>query len=239
VTDATTRIRVADVLSEAAELYRRFFGRLVLTAAALFVVIDFFGAIAAVAAEDTWATGLVWGLVSAAVSVVGSFWIAGALVLSVEDVRDGRGDLPVGELYSRVRPRLAALIPAGLLAALGILLGLILLIVPGLFLLVRWVLIAPVIVLEGRRAGESFDRSADLVRGHRWRVLWLVLAVVILAGLAHGALFGIFSFLPIFLQTWLGGTIADSLVAPFVAACVTVLYVRLSGRSPAPALPAP
>jgi alkylation response protein AidB-like acyl-CoA dehydrogenase len=39
------------VLSEAAELYRRFFGRLVLTAAALFVVIDFFGAIAAVAAE--------------------------------------------------------------------------------------------------------------------------------------------------------------------------------------------
>ena len=221
------RIRVGDVLGEAAESYQRFFGRLVATAAAVFVVVDFFAALGAIAASGTWAAGLVWGLVSLLVSIVGTFWIAGALVLAIDDVRDGRADTAIGELYQRTRPQLAALISAGLLAGLGILVGFILLIVPGLYLLVRWVLIAPVIVLEQRRAGESFSRSADLVRGHGWRVLWVVLVVALLTGIAHSVLYGIFSFLPLFWQTWLGGTIADSVVSPFVAACVTILYFKL------------
>jgi glycerophosphoryl diester phosphodiesterase family protein len=228
--EAATRIRVGDVLSEAAETYQRFFGRLVGTAAVVFVVIDLFAALGAVAAEGTWAAGLVWGLVSVLVSVVGTFWIAGALVLAIDDVRDGRADTPIGELYERVRPQLSALIAAGLLAGIGILIGFVLLIVPGLYLLVRWVLIAPVIVLERRHAGESFGRSTELVRGHGWRVLWVVLVVGLLTSIAHSALYGIFAFMPLFWQTWIGGTIADSVVAPFVAACVTGLYFRLAGR---------
>jgi hypothetical protein len=224
------RIRVGEVLGEATESYRRFFGRLVGTAAIVFVVIDFLAALGAIAADDTWASGLVWGLASLLATIVGTFWIAGALVLAIDDVRDGRADTPIGELYGRVRPQLSALIAAGLLAGLGILVGFVLLIVPGPYLLVRWVLLAPVIVLERRHAGEAFSRSAELVRGHGWRVLWVVLVVGILAGLAHSALYGIFAFLPLFWQTWVGGTIADSVVAPFVAACVTCVYFRLARK---------
>ena len=207
--------------------------RLVGTAAAVFVVVDLVAAIGAVTVGDTRASWLGWSLISVLVSVVGTFWIAGALVVAVDDVSDGRADLSIREVYDRVRPQLAALIFAGLLAAFGVVVGLILFIVPGLYLLVRWSVIAPVIVLEHRHTGESFTRSSELVRGHGWRVFWLLLAVGLLAGLAHGALYGIFDFLPLFWRNWIGGTIADSLVASFVAACVTVLYRRLvaAGRA--------
>jgi len=225
------RIRIGDVLSEAVEVYRRFFARLVCTAAAAFLVLDLVSAISAATLTDSWTSWVAWTLVAVVVGLVGSFWIAGALVLAVDDVSDGRADLTIREVYDRVRPRLGALIVAGILAALGIAFGLLLLIVPGLYLLVRWSMVAPAIVLEQLDAGASFSRSADLVRGHGWRIFWLLVVVGLLTGLAHGALLGIFGFLPQFWQTWIGGTIADSLVVPFVAACVTVLYRRLTGRA--------
>ena len=87
----------------------------------------------------------------------------GALVYAVEDVRDGRIDSSIGELFERVRPYLGTLIISGILAGLGIAVGLVLLIVPGLILLTWWCLIVPVIVLEGRQVGEAFTRSRELV----------------------------------------------------------------------------
>src|SRR5918995_3524139 len=125
------------VLSEAWTLYTRFFARFVLTAAVVFVVLDLLGAIAALAGDDV-ASGIVWGLISLVATIVGFFWVQGALVEAVRDVRDGRFDASVGELYSRTRPRLPALISAGVLAGLAVTAGPILLIVPGLYLLTRW-----------------------------------------------------------------------------------------------------
>ena len=95
-------------------------------------------------------------LIGALASIVGTFWLQGALVEAVQDVRDGKQDLSVGQLFARVQPRLPALIVAGILAGLGIALGLVLLIIPGLFLLTIWSLIVPTIVIEGKSAGESF-----------------------------------------------------------------------------------
>jgi hypothetical protein len=48
------------------------------------------------------------------------------------------------------------LIVAGLLAGIGIAIGLVFLIVPGLILLTWWCLIVPVVVLEGKQVGEAF-----------------------------------------------------------------------------------
>ena len=44
----------------------------------------------------------------------------------------------------------------------------------GLVLLTWWILIIPVIVLEGTRAGEAFSRSRELVRGHGWSVFGVI-----------------------------------------------------------------
>jgi hypothetical protein len=227
------------VLSEAWTLYTRFFVRFVLTAAVVYVVLDLVSAIA-VSTDDDVGAAIVWGLLSLIVSVVGFFWVQGALVEAVRDVRDGRFDSSIGELYSRTRPRLPALISAGLLAGLGIAVGLILLIIPGLYLLTRWLFIAPAIVLEGRSAGESFGRSSALVKGHGWSVFGLMIVTVVFAAIALGVIRGLLFWLPSLFEAWLGSLVAHSLVAPFVVLAWTVGYYHLigAGRAPAAELPA-
>jgi Membrane domain of glycerophosphoryl diester phosphodiesterase len=227
------------VLSEAWTLYTRFFVRFVLTAAVVYVVLDLVSAIAVSTADDVGAA-IVWGLLSLVASIVGFFWIQGALVEAVRDVRDGRFDSSIGELYARTRPRLPALISAGVLAGIGVVIGLILLIIPGLYLLTRWLFITPAIVLEGRSAGESFGRSTELVKGRGWSVSGLMILTVIAAVIALGVIRGLLFWLPDFFESWLGSLVAHSLVAPFVVLSWTIGYYHLigAGRAPAADLPA-
>lgn len=228
---------VGSVLSEAWELYKRFFGRFVATAALVFVALDLVGAIARMSG-DSFVAVVFWTLVSIVLGIVGTFWVQGALVEAVRDVRDGRVDTTIGELYSRTAPRLPALIAAGIVAGIAVAFGLVLLIVPGLFLLTRWSMIVPVIVLEGRGAGDSFSRSWELVRGHGWPVFGVIVITVIGSGIANGIIEALFVFLPDFFQSWIGGLIADSLTTPFVALAWTVMYYRLSAPAERPLEPA-
>ena len=121
-------MQIGDVLGEAWGLYKRFFWRFFLTAFIVYLVLDLFSALANAATGDSVLAGLFWGLIAAA--GIGFFWVQGALVEVVKDVRDGRADRTIGEIYQAVSPRLPALIVAGILAGLGIAVGLILLIVP-------------------------------------------------------------------------------------------------------------
>jgi hypothetical protein len=111
--------------------------------------------------------GLGWlgDIVAFFVSLAGVFWLQGALVLAIDDVRDGRADLSLSETLDRVTPHLTTLALAGILAGIAITIGLILLIVPGLFLLTIWLLIVPAIMLESCGVSESFARSQEHVRG--------------------------------------------------------------------------
>ncbi len=218
---------VGDVLNEALDLYQRFFWRFVATAAVVFVVLDLIAALGASASSDS--GRVLWALIGVVLSIVGTFWVQGALTEAVNDVRDGRIDTTIGELYSRTRPRLPALIVAGILASIGIGIGLILFIAPGLYLLTRWALITPSIVLEGRSAGESFTRSSELTAGHRWKVLG-VIVVSLLIYLIGGALVGgiLRALLPDFLGAWLGSLIVHCLAVPFLALAWTIMYFRLA-----------
>src|SRR4051794_17100606 len=64
-------------------------------------------------------------------SLVGSFLLQGVVVEAVRDIQDGRRDFALGDLFRSVGPVLGMLIGAGVLAGLGIAVGLVLLIVPG------------------------------------------------------------------------------------------------------------
>jgi hypothetical protein len=180
--------------------------------------------------------GWLGAIIGALASIVGTFWLQGALVEAVQDVRDGKQDLSIGEMFQRVQPRLPALIVAGILAGLGIALGLILLIVPGLFLLTIWSLIVPTIVLEGKSAGESFGRSRELVKGNGWSVFG-VIAITIGAVIVASIIVGLLTFwLPDGVDSFVSDLISNTLVVPFVAVAWTLMYFALAqGRTAAPA----
>jgi hypothetical protein len=226
-------MEIGGVLSEAWSLYKRFLGRFFITAFIVFAVLDLLSALADRAAGDSWGAALFWGLVAALIGVIGYFWVQAALVETVNDVRDGRADRSVGETYSAVRPQLAAATVAGILAAIGIGIGLILLIVPGLYLLTIWSMLIPVIVIERRSAGEAFTRSREVVRGNGWSVFGLVLITFLLVAIASTIIRLLFTPLPDFLDAWLGSLVAHSLTVPFAAAALTTAYFRLVAHEPA------
>jgi hypothetical protein len=120
------------------------------------------------------------------------------------------------------------LLVAGVLAAIGIAIGLILLIAPGLYLLTRWALIVPVIVLEDRSAGESFTRSNELTSHRRWTVLGVVLVTFLASFVLQNVLVAIFAgFLPDFYGVWIGSLLANCVTIPFLALAWTVMYFDL------------
>jgi hypothetical protein len=229
---------IGGVLSEAWSLYKRFIRQFFLTALVVFAVLDLVSALADSAAGDGGAAAFFWGIVGLVVGIVGYFWVQGALVEAVRDVRDGRADSTIGELYRKVQPRLPALIIAGLLAGLGIGIGLILFVVPGLYLLTIWSMVIVVIVLEGRSAGEAFGRSREVVRGNGWSVFGLLIVTFVLIGIATLVIRLIFSPLPDFLDAWLGGLVAHSVTVPFAAAALTIAYYRLTAGAPVEPAPA-
>jgi hypothetical protein len=234
-------VSVSAVLGEAFDLYKRFFLRFVGTAAVVFVVLDLASAFADRAAGESVSSELLWSLIAVLLSVVGAFWVQGALIEGVSDVRDGKIDTTIGDLFERTRSRLPALIAAGIVAGIGIAIGVILLIVPGLFLLTRWALIPAVIVIEKRSAGESFDRSWELTRGYGWPVFGSVIVSFLLYGIALGLFSAIFLPLPRFAEIWIGGVVAHSITTPFIALVGAVLYFRLARLSAGvdPAAPVP
>jgi len=222
-------VTVGSVLGESWGLYTRFFRRFFVVAIVVFLVVNLVNAALGSAVGSKASVALLVALITTVVSLVGTFWVQGALVYAVDDVRDGRIDSSVEQLFERVRPYLGTLIVAGVLAGLGIAVGFVLLIVPGLVLLTWWCLIVPVIVLEGKSVGESFTRSRELVRGHGWTVFGAVIISVLAIAIASGVIQSIFSFLGPFLRYWIGGSIANAIVDPFLACALTLMYFELRG----------
>ncbi len=233
---------VGEVLGEAWKLYTKFFVRFFVIAIIVFAIVNLLNALIAALVGHGSGIRAVLALVTLVVSIVGTFWLQGALVYAVDDVRDGKIDATVGQVFDRVRPYLVTLIGAGILAGLGVAVGLIFLIVPGLILLTWWCLIVPAIVLEGKSVGESFGRSRELVRGHAWTVFGVIIITGIAIAFVGGILNAIFGFLGPFLRTWIGGSISSAVVGPFFAVALTLMYFKLrdlkepaAAEAPAPA----
>ena len=206
---------IGAVLDEAWTLYTRFFGRFFLLGLVVFAIVNLAYALLVEAiANDSAGAVATLGILGVAAAIIGTTWLQGAFVYAVQDARDGSFDSTVQDVFVRVSPAILPLLVAGLLAGLAIAIGFVLFIVPGLFLLTIWAVIGPVIVIERTRALDAFGRSRELVRGHGWTV---------------------FAFLPRFLEIFVGGTIAQAVVAPFVAIALALTYFRLRDAYGAPA----
>jgi hypothetical protein len=168
------------------------------------------------------------------IALVATTLFTGMVVELVADVQDGRRDATVGQLLEAARPVIGKLILVGIVAGIGILIGFVLIVVPGLILITIWAVAAPVIVLERPPGLGALSRSRELVRGNGWQVFGvlvvLVIGVEILAvilesiGDSAGAGAGI-----------VVRVIVQILTAPLAALAASVLYFEL--REPTPVTP--
>jgi hypothetical protein len=213
---------ISEVLGDALSVYRRLWRRSIVVAGLVFAVVSLADAFAA--RRSTAATTLV----SVILALVGGLLVQGALVEVVRDLHEGRDPGPIGTYYSRTRDRLGTLFAASLLYGVGVAVGFLLLLVPGLIAVARWALVVPLVVIERLGVGEAFSRSSRLVKGQTGRVLVLVVVSSIITGLVSVAVRSAFGFLPEFAGDWIGGTIASAIAVPYQAHVLTVLYYRLT-----------
>ena len=218
------------VLGDTFALYRHFFRHFVAIALPVFLLVDILPALGTTSSSDT-ARGL-WIVAALIASLVGFFWVQGALVAAADDIRDGRVDTSVGALLAAIRDRLPALIGAAFLAGLLICvpvvavvaisaaahvvwLGVIVSFAAGFYVLIRWSLIVPFIVLEGKGVTDALRGSWQIVAGHWWRTLGILFVTGLITGIAGGLVSRILqSALPGFAGTWLGPAVSSALTAP-------------------------
>jgi hypothetical protein len=122
---------------------------------------------------------------------------------------------------------------AVLLAALGIALGL-LLIVPGIYLFVRWYFVPQVVVVENQHAAAALRGSSRLVEGAWWRTFGLIVLVnvaALLAALVIGSPFTAAADSTDRAAWSLAGQILAAVITqPFGALYSTLLYFDLRQR---------
>ena len=116
--------------------------------------------------------------------------------------------------------------------------GLMLLVVPGVFAYLILVLAAPVVVMERSATGAAIRRSAALTRGHRGRILGAV-AVTTISGVLAGAvasalvggLVGQTGSVGALLLTEFVSVVVGGLAAAWTGAVVAVLYIDIRIRT--------
>ena len=166
--------------------------------------------------------GVALAILLAALSIL----YQGMVVKLVQDVQDGRRDNSVGDLVRSVEPVFWPLVAVSILFGLGVGIGFILFIIPGLFLLVIWSVVAPVTVLERPGVFRAFGRSRELVRGNGWNVFGVIVLVflaVLVVSVAAGIAADSLGSAGRALVQW----IVNAALAPVTALSASVLYFAL------------
>lgn len=173
--------------------------------------------------------------------MLGTVFLSGFITVVVGHAVLGE-PVTFAQAWEEFKPRFLPLLGATLLAFLPILVGLVICVLPGIYLYVLLALVTPALVLERCNVTTAFSRSRTLVKGAWWRtfgVLVLTFVVSVVLDSIIGMPFGIlgaattgFSTDPaaalsigsVLLST-LGGIVASTITLPFTAAVTVLLYV--------------
>jgi hypothetical protein len=118
-------------------------------------------------------------------SGVGTLFLEAAVVGAVVANLDGRAAPSLASVWPHILPLAGIFI----VVYLAFLVGLVLLVVPGVILGLAFSVAGPVRVAEGRGVFGSIQRSRDLTRGMRWKIL-LLFVLFFVAELLVGTLAG-------------------------------------------------
>jgi hypothetical protein len=184
--DLGAKRNLARILDDAFALYRSYARTLLTIAVAVVVPVDLvvfgigLGQLTS-GYDRTPPNGV--GLLQIFVSLLITTPLITAMVLRVVlDVAAGQPVSTTRAISSGLELFTPLLVGIGLAVA-GIALGFVALVIPGVYVAVLWAFVAQAVVVDGRRGPQALARSAELVRGHWWWVLGVVLVTNLVAGL--------------------------------------------------------
>ncbi|MEA2194276.1 MAG: hypothetical protein QOG42_710 [Solirubrobacteraceae bacterium] len=132
-----------------------------------------------------------------------------------------------------------SLLLLALLYGLGVGLGTLLLILPGVWLYVAWAIAMPVLLVEGARGRAALGRSFGLVKGRWWRTFGTIAVGFILASIVSTLVQGVFlvgilvgadNDAVVLVLSAIAGVVGLAITTPFQAALLTVIYFDLRVR---------
>jgi hypothetical protein len=215
--DAGT-FRLADVFSKAFAIYgRRFVPFTILTVIAsipdYIVVITLTDSTGGRAGEFTWAQAVL-----ILVNIVTKSLSSAVVIYGV--IQDLRGRaFSIGDSIRITLSRILPIIGVTFCASIAVGLGSLLLAVPGIMLLCRYYMAAPVCVAERAGVWESLGRSAFLTKGYRWQVFGTIMLLVVVNLVLSLVLTRIFG--PVFGMT---GSVAFLVVSQALGAVLGSFY---------------
>lgn len=160
-------------------------------------------------------------------ATVGEVFYTGVAMAAVTESMEGRTRASIGRMM-RTLPY-GRLIAVDVLFAVGLGVGLALLIVPGLIFFAWYILAAPIVEIERRGVTDSFRRSRALARGHALALLVLLGGLWLLtdgltSALQDGGLWALGESL---LADWAIAVVIGLLITPLWAVAVCVVAWRL------------
>ena len=226
------RLDVGRVISETFSIYGKHAGVLLGGAVVIFGII---GIINGFLYDEG---GFIFTLIIQILNLIGTAIFTGMVVKVVQAERQGQVT-SVGEMFESVTGVLGILVVNSVLKGIAVGIGLILLIVPGIFLATIWAVTAPAIVVERVGIIDAFTRSWELVQGNFWPVLgayvlgFLIVIGVSIVASAIGIAIGLAGLIILII-------IAGILTAPVLALISAILFFDLGGGqvAAAPAAPA-
>lgn len=116
-------------------------------------------------------------LISGLISMVIAVLVQGALTRATVVASEG-GKVSLGDSLSTGLKVVLPLIALAIVSTIGIMLGMILLIVPGIILGLMWSVAVPALVVERVGVFEALGRSRALTKGAKWKIFGLGIIVI-------------------------------------------------------------
>jgi hypothetical protein len=174
-----------------------------------------------------------WAVVSASLlaALVGLLLyqvLTGAITRTIATEVTGQ-DLGLEQSYRFGLARLAPILVVSILVGLATIGGLILFIIPGIYIGVRLAVSIQALVVEDKRGTEAIRRSWDLVGGHWWHAAFTLLVAGLLTAVVNAVITAPFSAGAWFLQA-VAAAVATIVTLPFGALVGVLLYLDLRAR---------
>jgi hypothetical protein len=174
------------------------------------------------------------GSTSLTLSVIDVFLIGPLIsalhVRAVLEIRDG--DRPqLASVASKAVTVLPVVIAAVIISTLGIFVGFIAFLVPGILLTLRWAVVAQSAALERGSWTDALRRSADVTRKNYWHVFGLLFLVGAMSWLVTYGVVRAFDHPSTTVASFVAGTALQTVVRSFTALATALLYFDLTARS--------